>query len=99
MAKTEMIHIRVEPALKKSAEAIFAEIGLGMGDAVRMFLTQTARRKEFPLELRVPNKRTQQSIREARERKGVSMSLGEFREYLLGSPKPTVTRKRRKKGS
>ena len=39
-AKTQMIHARIDPRLKKSAEAVFSKIGLSTAEAIRLFLTQ-----------------------------------------------------------
>jgi addiction module RelB/DinJ family antitoxin len=36
--KTQMIHARIEPKLKMSAERIFSEIGMSTTEAIRLFL-------------------------------------------------------------
>ena len=38
--RTQMIHARVEPGLKRSADRIFHEIGISATEAIRLFLRQ-----------------------------------------------------------
>ena len=69
MGKTETIRARVEPRLKRDAEAILKRIGLTSSEAITLFLTQVKLTKGLPFPLRVPNAETRRAIREARERK------------------------------
>jgi DNA-damage-inducible protein J len=41
MATTVTIQAKVKPELKEQAEAIFDAMGMGLGDAIRIFLQQT----------------------------------------------------------
>ena len=50
MASVNM-SIRTDPELKAQAEAIFEELGLTMNGAINMFLKQTVRNREVPLDL------------------------------------------------
>jgi DNA-damage-inducible protein J len=61
---TEMIHTRVDSALKKDATAILSEFGMSMSDAMRIFLSQVVRTKSFPLELKIPNETTLAAMEE-----------------------------------
>jgi len=69
MGKTETIRARVEPRLKRDAEAILKRIGLTPSEAITLFLTQVKLRKGVPFPVRVPNADTRRALREAQERK------------------------------
>jgi DNA-damage-inducible protein J len=71
MGKTETIRARVEPRLKRDAEAILKRIGLTPSEAITLFLTQVKLRKGLPFPVRVPNAETRRAIREAQERKNL----------------------------
>jgi DNA-damage-inducible protein J len=58
MIKTATVHARIDPETKKRSEEILHALGMTPTDAVRLLYKQIAIRKEFPLELRVPNKTT-----------------------------------------
>ena len=55
MAKTTVIHARIDPATKAATERVLSALGLTPTEAIRLFYRQIAMRGEFPLELRVPN--------------------------------------------
>jgi DNA-damage-inducible protein J len=71
MSKTETIRARVEPALKRDAEAVLKKIGLTSSEAITLFLAQVKLTNGLPFPLRVPNKATKRAITEARARKNV----------------------------
>ena len=71
MGKTETIRARVEPRLKREAEAILKRIGLTPSEAITLFLTQVKLTKGLPFSVRVPNAETRRAIREAQERKNL----------------------------
>jgi DNA-damage-inducible protein J len=71
MGKTETIRARVEPGLKRGAEAVLKKIGLTSSEAITLFLTQVRLTKGLPFSVRVPNKRTRHAIKETRARKNV----------------------------
>lgn len=62
--KTATINVRIEPKTKENAEKIFAHLGIGMSDAISMFLKQVIFHRGIPYELRVPNAATRKAIRE-----------------------------------
>jgi DNA-damage-inducible protein J len=47
------VNIRVEDSLKKSAENIFAELGMSMSTATNVFYRQVVRSGGIPFDLRV----------------------------------------------
>jgi len=71
MGKTETIRARVEPELKRGAEAVLKKIGLSPSEAITLFLTQVTLTKGLPFPVGVPNRRTQRAIKDTRARKGV----------------------------
>ena len=62
--KTKTIKVRVPHELKRDSKEILARLGMTTSDAIRMFLTQVVARKEFPVELKVPNKVTLKAMEE-----------------------------------
>ena len=81
-AKTEMIHARIDPKLKKSTEAIFSKIGLSTTEAIRLFLTQVELHRGMPFPVSTPNQETVKAMREANEGTGLRAyrSFGGFRK-------------------
>jgi len=62
MNKSATIHARIDAKTKKASERILERIGMTPTEAVRLLYRQIALRKEFPLELRVPNKLTASTL-------------------------------------
>lgn len=58
------VRSRLSPDLKKQAENVLASIGMSSSEAIRLFYQQIANRKEFPLELKVPNQKTLDAFNE-----------------------------------
>jgi len=54
MNKTETIHTRVTPEIKREAEKIFDSIGLTTSKAISLFLTSVVNHKGIPFELSLP---------------------------------------------
>lgn len=63
--------LKLDPTVKHEAQAIFAQLGLTLGEAVNLFLNQVRLNKGLPFELKIPNAMTQQVLKEAQE--GVNM--------------------------
>ncbi len=66
MASTTFVRARIDENLKTEASKVLAEFGLTVSDIVRMTLTRVAKDQAVPLELKVPNARTQAAMRESR---------------------------------
>ncbi len=66
MARTSMLHIRVDDEIKAQAGEALAAMGLSMSDAVRILLKRVADDQAFPLELKVPNARTRAAMEDSR---------------------------------
>lgn len=56
MAKSEMLHARIDAELKEKAESIFAQLGITSGEAIKMFYKQVELNGGIPFELKVPDK-------------------------------------------
>jgi DNA-damage-inducible protein J len=95
-AKTGYINARVEPRLKKSAEAVFDKIGLSTTDAVTIFLKQVVAQKGMPFAVNVPNRETVKAMREL-DRGGGTRHTGDvsslFAELLRPRPGKSRTAK------
>ena len=80
--RTQMIHARIDPRLKKSAEAIFAKIGLSTTEAIRLFLKHVELRRGLPFPVVAPNEETIAAMREANTGKRLKRyrSFRELRE-------------------
>jgi DNA-damage-inducible protein J len=70
MAKTASVNARIEPAVKKKAERIFAAIGISASDAVGMFYRQVVYRRGLPFDVRIPNATTVAALEELEQGKG-----------------------------
>ncbi len=65
--KTQMIHARIDPKLKRSAERIFSQIGISTTEAIRLFLRQVDLHKGLPFPVRIPNEETVAAMKEAND--------------------------------
>jgi DNA-damage-inducible protein J len=78
-AKTQMIHARVEPKLKRSAERIFLKMGMTTTEAIRLFLKQVELHRGLPFTVSIPTSETIAAMREANAPGGLRR-YGSFRE-------------------
>ena len=69
MSKTATVHARIEPRLKRGAEAVLKKLGLTSSDAITLFYSQIKLSNGLPFSVRVPNKATQRAIKAAHARK------------------------------
>jgi DNA-damage-inducible protein J len=60
-----VIRARVDPTLKAKAEAILGSVGLNASDAIRLFYSQVALHRGLPFEVKIPNAKTLEVLREA----------------------------------
>lgn len=72
MAKTAIVRARVEPGLKREAEAVFSRLGLSPTDAIRLFYTQVTLQHGLPFALKIPNAETCEALRQAYERQDLT---------------------------
>jgi DNA-damage-inducible protein J len=79
-----MIHARVDPRLKMSAERVFSKIGISTTEAIRLFLKQVELHKGLPFPVAVPNAETVAAMAEANNPAALSRykSFRELREKM-----------------
>ncbi len=68
---TTSMNIRMDSAVKKQAQELFAALGMDMTTAVNIFLRQSIRRQGLPFSVTLngPNSETLEAIAEVREMK------------------------------
>jgi len=76
----ETTSIKLDVEIKAKAKKIFNELGITMGEAVNIFLSQVALHKGLPFEVKIPNKETRKAIEEAR--KGINMESISIEEMI-----------------
>ena len=67
----ETTSIKLDKITKDKAKAIFEQLGLSMGEAVNMFLTQVVLNKGIPFSIKLPNDETQKTMKEIVEGKNI----------------------------
>ncbi len=65
--KTALIQTRVEPDLKAEVEKILREIGISTSEAITIFLNRVKLEKGIPFELKIPNARTLEAMKDVEE--------------------------------
>ena len=65
--KTALIQTRVEPDLKAEVERILREIGISTSEAITIFLNRVKMEKGIPFELKIPNARTLEAMKDIEE--------------------------------
>jgi len=71
MAKTASMYIRIDPKVKSDVEAVYAQYGMSITDAINVFLYTSRNVGGLPFDLRpsVPNAETLEAIEEVRHMK------------------------------
>ncbi len=62
MSQTAVVHARIDAATKNATEKILDAMGMTPTEAIRLFYRQIALRKQFPVELHLPNKLTASTL-------------------------------------
>ena len=70
--KTVNVTLRLDKDLKERADALFAEMGLSLNAACRVFLARAVQEQDFPFELRRADRKTRRAIAEAGKEEEVS---------------------------
>ncbi len=84
MAKTDTLHIRVEPKVKQKAEETLNELGLSITDAINVFLTQVILNEGIPFEIKKPrfNNETIIAIEDTKNHKNLSKTFDTMEEMF-----------------
>ncbi|MGH7450210.1 MAG: type II toxin-antitoxin system RelB/DinJ family antitoxin [bacterium] len=69
MAKDTQINIRLESRLRDEAEKVLGNLGVSLGEAVKIFLSQVVLQKGFPFEVKIPNQETINAFEQTERRK------------------------------
>ena len=78
MPANSLVQTRIDAAIKEEAATVLQAIGLTVSDAVRLMLTRVAREKALPFEPLIPNEETIAAMKEAREGKLETVTLGDL---------------------
>lgn len=78
------IRLRLSSEVKKDAEAIFNDMGMSIGDAVRIFLKQSINSGGLPFQphIKNPNIETLKAFTELETNNYDDLSLAEFKNFL-----------------
>ncbi len=84
MAKTDVLHVRVEPRVKKQAEKTLNDLGLSITEAINVFLNQVILNDGIPFEIKKPrfNKETEQVIDDVKNGKNLSKTFDSVDEMF-----------------
>ncbi len=69
MRKSAVVNARIEPQLKKQAEAVFRKIGINTGQAISLFYASVRNYGGLPFQVRIPNETTKRAIEDARQKR------------------------------
>ena len=76
-------NVYLDTEMKKKAQAIFKQYGMGLSDAFNIFLSQSVMEKGIPFQIKIPNDETAQVIKDAREGKTMTkVSLDELKDEI-----------------
>jgi DNA-damage-inducible protein J len=76
-------NVYLDTAMKKKAQEIFKQYGMGLSDAFNIFLSQAVMEKGIPFQIKIPNDETAQAIKDAREGKNMAkVSLDELKKEV-----------------
>ena len=84
MAKTDTLHIRVDPTIKQKAEKTLNDLGLSITEAINVFLNQVILNDGIPFEIRKPryNKETIQAMEDTKNGKNLSKTFDNVNEMF-----------------
>jgi DNA-damage-inducible protein J len=71
MTKTTAITVRLDPQVKKDAQAILKELGLTTTQAVSLFFKQVSLNKGLPFAVEIPNEATIQAIEDGLNKRNI----------------------------
>ena len=84
MSKTATIQTRINPELKRKAQAIFNKLNLSMSEAISLYLTQVTLHRGIPFEIKIPNELTLNTLKNIEKGKNLNevSSVDELFEEL-----------------
>jgi len=76
-------NVYLDADIKKKAQEIFKQYGMGLSDAFNIFLAQSVMQRGIPFEIKIPNEETATAIKEAKEGKKMSkISIDELKKEI-----------------
>ena len=77
MANSVNVNIRVDPELKRKAEAVYAELGMNLSTALNVFLRSSVRYGGLPFDLRLDafNAETLNAMDDVANNRGLSKTF------------------------
>jgi DNA-damage-inducible protein J len=69
MPRTATIQARIDPEVKKDAQAILSKLNISMSEAISLYLTQVALQKGIPFEIKIPNVLTAETLKKSEDGK------------------------------
>jgi DNA-damage-inducible protein J len=76
-------NVYLDTEMKKKAQEIFKQYGMGLSDAFNIFLAQSVMQRGIPFEIKIPNDETAQVIKDAREGRNMTkISLDELKKEV-----------------
>ena len=76
-------NVYLDTAMKKKAQEIFKQYGMGLSDAFNIFLSQSVMEKGIPFQIKIPNDETVQVIKDAREGRNMTkVSLDDLKKEI-----------------
>ena len=69
--KTAVVHARIEPQTKRTAEGVLRRLGLTPTEAIRIFYKQISLRGGLPFPVAIPNELTACTLEKSRRGKDV----------------------------
>ncbi|MCK6621310.1 MAG: type II toxin-antitoxin system RelB/DinJ family antitoxin [Calditrichaceae bacterium] len=69
MAKEAKLSVHLDPQLKDDVEEILKTLGISAGEAISLFFAQIRLHKGLPFEIKIPNEKTVQALRQTQRDK------------------------------
>lgn len=84
MARTNTLHVRIEPKIKEKAEKTLNSLGLSISDAINAFLIQVILNDGIPFEIKNPNfnKETIDTLEDVKTGKNISKTFDDVDEMF-----------------
>ena len=70
MSSDTVVRARIDSDTKARATEVLHAMGLSVSDAIRLLLVRIAEEQRLPFEVRVPNRKTLDAVRELEEGRG-----------------------------
>jgi DNA-damage-inducible protein J len=93
MSHDSVVRARIDEKTKKQAAKVFADCGMTISDVIRIMLIRTAKEREIPFSIHIPNNKTITAMREVENGRKKGKSYKYFEAMLKDLNAPTKKRK------